>query len=143
MSKYTDQIEGAEPEGGAPLFKFEKPGDLIIGEFRGRRTVKTKASKDGVPGRALDVTIIESKVDGRPGPTGPATVFESGHVTQLLDGAGMNPGDAFALRYHSQDRVSRFKKFAFKKYSEAETAELLGEPPEPDFGDEPPKGWRG
>jgi hypothetical protein len=53
----------------------------------------------------------------------------------------MEPGNAFALRYHSQDRVSRFKKFAFKKYSADETAELLGEPLEPDFGEEPPEGF--
>ena len=135
MSRFIDQIEGAEPEGGNPIFKFETPGDLIIAEFLGRRSVKTKASKDGTPARALDVKIVESKVNGGSGPEGPATIFESGHVTQILDGANLEAGDAFALRYHSQDRASRFKRFVFKKYSADETAELLGMPP--DNGEEP------
>jgi hypothetical protein len=52
-----------------------------------------------------------------------------------LDGANLEAGDAFALRYHSQDRASRFKRFVFKKYSADETAELLRMPP--DSGEEP------
>ena len=135
MSRFLDEIENVEPQGGNPIFKFEKPGDLLIGQFVGRRTVKTKASKDSQPARALDVFVIESKLNGRAGPTGPVTVFESGHISQLLDAANMMAGNAFALRYHSQDRATRYKKFAFKKYSEDETEELLGEPTD---DDEPP-----
>jgi hypothetical protein len=124
MSKFLDRIKRREPEGGAPLFKFEKEGDAIVAEFRGRRTVNAKAIKSDNPGRALDVIILQSEVSGQPGPTGAHTVFENGHITQLLDDANLQPGDVFSLRYASQNRATRFKAFAFEKLSAEEVEEL-------------------
>jgi hypothetical protein len=126
MSIYIDRIKNKEPEGGAPIFKFEKPGDLIVAKFCGRRTVTVKSIKSDTPGRALDVIIIESEKSGRPGPAGPHTIFESDHITQLLDGANLKPGNGFSLRYDNQNRSSRFKAFAFEKLSDAEAAQLIG-----------------
>ena len=39
MSKFLQRIKEREPEGGAPIFKLENPGDVIVAEFKGRRTV--------------------------------------------------------------------------------------------------------
>jgi hypothetical protein len=138
MSVFMDRIEKKQPEGGAPIFKFERPGDAIVSEFKGRRTVKTKSVKADEPARALDVVILESKVSGQPGPEGPHTVFESGDITRAMDNANLKPGDVFSLRYHSQDKATRYKRFAFEKLSDEEAKQLRGDDEPPDFGDEPP-----
>jgi len=128
MSRFLERIKGREAEGGAPVFKFEFPGDVIVAQFRGRRTVNVKGSDNG-PARALDVFIIESESRAKPGPQGPATIFESGHITQLLDGANLNVNDVFSLRFVSQNRKSRFKAFAFEQLSDDESCELFeGQP---------------
>jgi len=61
----------------------------------------------------LDCEIVESNVvDNRghesEGPTGVHSIFESSHVTQLMDRLALKPGDGFfltALRYRPEVKV--------------------------------------
>jgi hypothetical protein len=119
------ETETLAPEDGAPIFKFASVGDHVVAKFVGRRRdVKTKQGT----AIALDVEILASTVVGDKSVTGPHSVFESGHITQLLDRANLATGDVFVLRLDSVDRKSRFKKFAFKKVIDTNGSD--GEPPD-------------
>jgi hypothetical protein len=107
------QTEEREPSDSSnPIFRFEVPGDQFVGKFIGRRHgVKTKTGTANV----LDVDIRASKLVNAESVIGPHSVFESSHITQLLDGALLRPGDIFVLRLHSVDKKSGFKQ-GFKKF---------------------------
>jgi len=106
-----------QPQDDSPIFKFTTSGDAIDAEFVGRRhNVKTKTGEAIV----LDVNILDSVVVGDQPVTGRHSIFESSHVSQIMDMAGLNPGDRFVLRLHNVNRKSRFKKFYFKQVGEAE-----------------------
>jgi len=98
------------------VFKFQTEGDRIDATYNGRRTVKTQTQGDA---SVLDVDIIESvQVDDNgvesPGPMGPHSIFESKHITQLLDEANLQPGERFILCF---DEIGKngFKRFAFER----------------------------
>ena len=116
------------PEEGT-VFKFEKPGDAIVARFSGRRrNVSTK--KSATPATCLDCEIL-SAVNSNA--RGPATIFESGHITQLMDRVGLMPGQGFYLRLHEVDGKTRFKKFSYKRLIENDLGNDYkddpGEPP--------------
>jgi hypothetical protein len=117
------RLRGLPAIGGAPQFKFETPGDEFYARYLGRRQITVKKKEETA--RILDVDIIDSTVDGEDGPTGQAGTFESVGITMIMDQANLSAGDVFYLRFDSLD--GRFKKFAFKKLSTEEVAELLAE----------------
>jgi hypothetical protein len=126
-----EATKSLEPDDNSPIFKFTSVGDVIDAKFVGRRRgIKTKQG-DAI---ALDVDILDSIVVGDRPVTGRASVFESGHITQIFDRENLSPGDRFVLRLHSVDRKSRFKKFFFKK---AESLAANGGDDDP-FDDVPP-----
>ena len=125
-------VKFLEPTEGSAIFKFDVPRVRIAARFLARRSVRTKQQESA---RALDVDILESViVDERgqetTGPTGKFTIFESGHITQIMDGANLQPGDGFTLCLASIDRTSRFKKFGFEKMGPDELDGYDEMPPE-------------
>jgi hypothetical protein len=103
LSRYKD----AKPEGGLPIFRFEKPSDAIVAEFIARRQVITKLGD----GRVLDVEIVE-RSDG--GTIGQHSIIESTHFTKIFDSKDLKRGDRFYLRLHEIDAMSKFNRFAFE-----------------------------
>src|SRR5215831_12446280 len=91
------------------VFKFDSPGDRIHAEYKSRRTVTTKQGE----GKILECEIFESRINGgtEAGPSGQAVVFESGHITQLVEKYGLKDGDAFILQFCGVDKKTRFKRF--------------------------------
>jgi hypothetical protein len=138
FSDLLKETRDLPPEDGAPIFKFTDIGDSFVAKFMGRRTgIKTKAANGTAT--ALDVEILASELRGDENPpTGPHTVFESTHISQLMDQQGLVPGDAFILRLASIDRKSRFKKFYFKRLSESDVATYSDDSPDDGLGDEWP-----
>ena len=95
QQSFLEATKDLVPEDNAPLFKYTTPGDAIDAKFGGRRRgVKTQ---QGIA-IALDVNILESNVVGDKPITGYATIFESGHITQIMDRENLSPGDRFVLR---------------------------------------------
>jgi len=144
VSDLLNETKDLPPEDGAPIFKFTDIGDSFVAKFVGRRTgIKTKTGIGEAT--ALDVEILASTLRGDENPpTGPHTVFESTHISQLMAKEGLEPGDAFILRLASVDRKSRFKKFFFKRLSESDIAayglnDNAGESWPEDSGEEPPE----
>ena len=117
-----DETKNLPPEDGAPLFKFADIGDSFVAKFMGRRTgIKTKAGVGEAT--ALDVMVLASTLRGDENPpTGPHTVFESTHISQLMTQHNLEPGNAFILRLASIDKRSRFKKFYFKRLKDSDLA---------------------
>jgi hypothetical protein len=112
------ECDGLEPDEGA-VFKFERPGQAIVARFVARRkNIRTK-SATGLA-TCLDVEILQSTGSDI---VGPATVFESSHITQIMDRANLSAGQAFVLKFHNVDRRTRFKRFAFKRVPELDAAE--------------------
>jgi len=129
FEKILEETEDLKPEDGS-VFKFSNAGDHIVARYIGRRRdIKTKTGT----AIALDCEILASTVIGDKSVTGAATIFESSHVTQLMDRANLSPGDVFVLKLDSVDRKSRFKRFAFKKITDGSEEE----PPD-DYEPEPP-----
>jgi hypothetical protein len=129
-------VKFVEPSEGNTIFKFNNLGDRFEGRFLARRSVKTKQQESA---RALDVQILESIIvndrgEEAEGPTGNHTVFESDHITQLMDAAKLQPGDGFRLCFGSRNPKSRFKKFGFERMTQEEL-DAYNEPP-PEFFDD-------
>jgi len=122
-----EKTKNLNPVDDAPIFKFAEIGDAIDARFIDRRREVT--TKQGLA-TALDVEILESAVTDGESVTGKLTIFESGHITQLMDAANLSPGDRFILRLHSVNKASRFKKFFFQK--------VVDEPSDENGGDSPP-----
>jgi hypothetical protein len=103
-----DRFKNAKPEGGLPVYKFEKIGDAIAARFIKRRQgIKTQLGT----GKVLDVEILECSDSET---VGPHTIFESGHITRIFDAHNLASGTRFYLRLHEIDRKSKFKRFAFE-----------------------------
>lgn len=112
-----DQTANESPEEGGEMVKFERPGDAIVAQFKGRRTVKTKLQEAASVTRCL---IVNSTIPNiTPGIK--ASIFEGTHVKQIMDDNNLQPGDGFVLRFH--ETVKRFKKFYFKKLTDEQLAE--------------------
>ena len=129
-------VKFLEPSEGNTIFKFNNPRDRIAARFLARRSVKTKQQENA---RALDVEILESTIvndrgEEAAGPTGNHTIFESDHITQIMDNERLEPGDGFTLCFASRNPKSRFKKFGFERMSPDEV-NGYDEPP-PDFFDD-------
>jgi hypothetical protein len=120
LKDILESFRNVPAEDGSPIFKFETIEGSFIARFvRRRRGIKTKT---GVA-ICLDVDILYSTVeDGKKGPTGPQSVFESNHITQIMDSVELKPGDIFVLRFAALSK--RFKRFYFKKLSESELAAI-------------------
>jgi hypothetical protein len=102
-----------EPEGGAPLLKFDAIGIAIIAVLVQMRTgIRTKLDANAT---VADVDILESST----GATGRHSIFLSTHLVQLVDEYKLSTGDQFYARLHEINPQSRFKKFAFKIISRA------------------------
>jgi hypothetical protein len=101
------RFKDAKPEGGLPIFKFDVPGIAIAARFNDRRQIETKLGS----GKCIDVDIIECS-DAET--TGPHTIFESKHITQILDSHPLSRGTRFYLRFHEVDPKSQFKRFVFE-----------------------------
>lgn len=136
MSILDEELEPEESE----FFKFRNHGDRIYARFIGRDNIKTK-NQEAAP--ILYCKIIESRVnDEDVGPTGVHKIFESTHVTRLLNEAKLQLDDYFVLKFCSTDETDRkMKRFALKKVpppdAEDDGAELpedwpadLSEPPD-------------
>src|SRR5437870_2138753 len=99
LKDILESFRNVPPEDGSPIFKFETIEDSFIARFvRRRRDVKTKTGT----AVCLDADILCSTVeDGEKGPIGSHSVFESSHITQIMDTAELRPGDVFVLRFAS------------------------------------------
>jgi hypothetical protein len=82
-----DKYKNVQPEGGLPIYNFEKVGDAIGARFLKRRQVKTK---NGGLRMCVDCDILECS-DGVT--VGPHTIFESTHLSQIFDSNALNFGD--------------------------------------------------
>lgn len=110
MNSILSKLDGLKPEEGT-VFKFDRPGQAICARFIGRRSgVQTKSVT--ALGTCLDVEILEA-TDGDM--VGPATIFESSHISQLMERAKLTTGQAFVLKFCNVDRRTRFKRFAYKR----------------------------
>jgi hypothetical protein len=118
------RFDKLEPATLSETFKFKREGDAIFARFLGRRlNVQTKNMQE--PANILDIEILRSVInDGDEGDVGKFGIFESTGITTIMEGANLQVDDVFYLRFDSTDRKTRFKRFAFKKLSEAEAVEL-------------------
>lgn len=113
---FLADCNGLKPEEGT-VFKFERPGQAICARFMARRSgVQTKSV--ATLSKCLDVEILEATdIDT----VGPATIFESSHITQLMDKANLTAGQGFVLKFCNVDRKTRFKRFAYKRLPELDS----------------------
>ena len=109
---FLDKLQNLQPDDGGNLVKFTNPGDAMVARFVGRETVKTKMGE----AKRLSVDVVESNIDGVE--PGPAAIFESGHITQLLDRKRLIEGQGFGLKLCEIDKKSRFKRFAFDRVAD-------------------------
>ena len=108
-NSYLDRAEKLEPDGGGALVKFTTPGDTIVARFIARDGVQTKMGA----GTRLSVNVLESNIEGVE--PGPASIFESGHISQILDREHLAPDEGFMLKLCAIDQKTRFKRFGFQR----------------------------
>jgi len=109
QTSFLDKYKHVQPEGGLPIYNFEKVGDAIAARFLKRRQVKTQ---NGGLRMCVDCDILECS-DGVT--VGPHTFFETTHLAKILDLNTLNFGERFYLRLHEiLDDYRGFKKFAFQ-----------------------------
>src|SRR5687767_14960478 len=78
------ETKNLPPKDGCPIYRFQAVGDAFVADFMGRRRgIKTKQG-DAI---ALDVDICASM--GSESVAGPHSIFESGHITQIMDKANL------------------------------------------------------
>jgi len=128
VDKILSECDGLAPVEGA-VFKFETPGQAIVARFVARRKgIKTKS----VVGSAtcLDVEILKATNGGM---AGRATIFESSHISQIMDSANLTEGQAFLLKFYDEDKKTRFKRFAYRRVPELDARVEGGVPPSSPF----------
>ena len=54
---------------------------------------------------------------------GHATIFESSHISQLMERANLTAGQGFVLKFCNVDRRTRFKRFAYKRLPELDATD--------------------
>jgi hypothetical protein len=123
-NNFLKEFDSLKPEEGA-VFKFERPGQAICARFIARRNgVQTKSVT--ALAKCLDADILEATDTDM---VGPATIFESSHITQLMERANLSAGQGFVLKFCNVDRRTRFKRFAYKRLPELDATD--GGPLEP------------
>jgi hypothetical protein len=113
---YLTRAQNLEPDGGGAVVKFANTGDAVVARYVERETVKTKMGES----RRLSVDIVESNIDGVE--PGPAAIFESSHVTQIMDRKRLTAGQGFMLKLCDIDKKSRFKRFGFDRVTDIDAA---------------------
>ena len=114
--QFLKNIENLNAE-DASVFKFDRAGQAICARFIARRSgIQTKSVT--ALASCLDVEILEATDTDI---VGPATIFESSHITQLMDKANLTAGQAFVLKFCNVDRRTRFKRFAYKRLPELDS----------------------
>ena len=111
------ECNGLEPDEGA-VFKFDRPGQAIVARFVARREGVHTKSVTGLA-TCLDVEILQATDSDI---VGPATIFESSHISQIMERANLSAGQAFVLKFYNVDRRTRFKRFAFKRVPKLDAA---------------------
>ena len=124
---FLNRAEKLEADGGGSVIKFSRIRDAIVARFIGRDTVRTKMGE----GKRLRVEIVETNIEGVE--PGPAVIFESGHISQIMEKNKLTLGQGFMLKLCDIDRKSRFKRFGFDRLTEIDACS----PPNDDGGNPP------
>ena len=123
---FLNRAEKLEADGGGNVIKFSRIGDAIVARFIGRDTVRTKMGE----GKRLSIEIVETNIEAVE--PGPAVIFESGHISQIMQKNKLTVGQGLILKLCDVDRKSRFKRFGFARLTEIDAC-----PPANDDGDNP------
>jgi hypothetical protein len=123
---YLHRAEKLEAYDAGNLVKFSRVADTIVARFLYRDMAKTKM---GISKR-LSVEILESNIEGVE--PGPGAIFESNHISQIMEKNKLKAGQGFMLKLCGIDKMSRFKRFGYQRVPEIDNC------PQSDGGDGSP-----
>jgi hypothetical protein len=123
---YLDELKDLQADGGGSVVKFTRPGDAVVARFVGREKVTTKVRENSP---RLSIEVVETNIEGIE--PGPAVIFESDHIIEIMDREKLTPGQGFALKLC--DIKKRFKEFGFKRLPKLDNCPTTGNGEAPDW----------